>query len=96
MVAAYVLAGELARAEGDHRAAFARYESRLRAYVRSCSRGGGRVGKFLAPRTRAGARFRNAVLSRRLCMNAMISMGKKVSGVSDLPDYAAPAEGVAG
>ncbi|QPP08890.1 FAD-dependent oxidoreductase [Streptomyces bathyalis] len=96
MVAAYVLAGELARAEGDHRAAFARYESRLRAYATGCQRGGGRVGKFLAPRTRAGARFRNGLLSRRLCMDAMIRVGKKVSGIGDLPDYAVPTEGAVG
>ena len=96
MVAAYVLAGELARAEGDHRAAFTRYESRLRDYATGCQRGGGRVGKFLAPRTRAGARFRNGVLSRPLCMNAMIRVGKKVSGIAGLPDYAVPAEGAVG
>jgi 2-polyprenyl-6-methoxyphenol hydroxylase-like FAD-dependent oxidoreductase len=33
MVAAYVLAGELTAAAGDHRTAFARYESELREYV---------------------------------------------------------------
>ncbi|MDT3396596.1 FAD-dependent monooxygenase [Streptomyces sp. B1866] len=33
MVGAYVLAGELKAAGGDHRAAFAAYERRLRAYV---------------------------------------------------------------
>ena len=51
MVAAYVLAGELAAASGDYRAAFARYEHLLRGYV---ARGqkqalGGR--DFLAPAT---------------------------------------------
>ena len=34
LVGAYVLAGELARAEGDHRAAFGAYEWRLRPFVR--------------------------------------------------------------
>jgi 2-polyprenyl-6-methoxyphenol hydroxylase-like FAD-dependent oxidoreductase len=33
LVAAYVLAGELAAADGDYRAAFARYEQLLRPYV---------------------------------------------------------------
>jgi 2-polyprenyl-6-methoxyphenol hydroxylase-like FAD-dependent oxidoreductase len=33
LVGAYVLAGELGRADGDHRAAFARYEERLRPFV---------------------------------------------------------------
>ncbi|MGW0228545.1 FAD-dependent monooxygenase [Actinopolymorpha singaporensis] len=35
LVGAYVLAGELAAAGGDHVAAFARYEDRIRPYVRS-------------------------------------------------------------
>ncbi|MEN3305468.1 MAG: hypothetical protein V7603_1670 [Micromonosporaceae bacterium] len=33
IVGAYVLAGELAAAQGDHRAAFGRYETELRGYV---------------------------------------------------------------
>ena len=51
VVAAYVLAGELAAAGGDHRAAFARYEHLLRRYVargQKQARGG---RDFLAPAT---------------------------------------------
>lgn len=65
VVAAYVLAGELAAARGDHRAAFARYESRLRAFAQRCQKGGDRTGKFLAPRTRTGLRLRNTLLNKR-------------------------------
>ncbi|GKQ39718.1 FAD-dependent monooxygenase [Streptomyces sp. A012304] len=89
VVAAYVLAGELARAEGDHRVAFARYESRLRKYARGCQAGGGRTGKFLAPGTTAGIRFRNTVLSRPLFLNGMLRLGEKVSSTVTLPDYPA-------
>jgi len=35
MVGAYVLAGELAAAGGDHRTAFARYQAEIRDYVRA-------------------------------------------------------------
>ncbi|MGW5123713.1 FAD-dependent monooxygenase [Streptomyces sp. NPDC004069] len=86
VVAAYVLAGELARAQGDHRVAFTRYENRLRAYAKGCQSGGGRTGKFLAPGTAAGIRFRNSLLSRPLFLNGMLRLGEKVSSVA-LPDY---------
>ncbi|MFB9585551.1 FAD-dependent monooxygenase [Streptomyces goshikiensis] len=61
IVAAYVLATELARSPGDHRAAFARYESLLRPYARRCQKGGDRTGPFLAPATALGLRLRNAI-----------------------------------
>ena len=51
VIAAYVLAGELAAADGDYRVAFARYERRLRRYVargQKQARGG---AAFLAPAT---------------------------------------------
>jgi 2-polyprenyl-6-methoxyphenol hydroxylase-like FAD-dependent oxidoreductase len=51
VIAAYVLAGELAAAGGDYRVAFARYERRLRPYVargQKQARGG---AAFLAPAT---------------------------------------------
>jgi 2-polyprenyl-6-methoxyphenol hydroxylase-like FAD-dependent oxidoreductase len=51
VVAAYVLAGELAMAGGDHRPAFERYQQRLRSYVargQKQARGG---KDFLAPPT---------------------------------------------
>ena len=51
VVAAYVLAGELAAADGDYRTAFARYEQLLRPYVAKGQRQA-RGGKdFLAPPT---------------------------------------------
>ncbi|MGW2839936.1 FAD-dependent monooxygenase [Streptomyces sp. NPDC001493] len=90
VVAAYVLAGELARSRGDHRAAFTRYENRLRTYAKGCQSGGDRTGKFFAPRTAAGIRFRDAVLSRPLFLNGMLRLGEKVSSTVDLPDYGRP------
>ncbi|MFB7181074.1 FAD-dependent monooxygenase [Streptomyces sp. NPDC056257] len=89
LVAAYVLAGELARAKGDHRTAFSRYESRLRKYAKGCQAGGGRTGKFLAPSTGTGIRLRNTLLSRPLVLNGMLKLGERVSSTLALPDYAA-------
>jgi 2-polyprenyl-6-methoxyphenol hydroxylase-like FAD-dependent oxidoreductase len=59
MVGAYVLAGELALAGGDHRVAFARYEDRIRDYARGCQVGAKRVGPFFAPPTPAQTWIRN-------------------------------------
>ncbi|GAA0447676.1 FAD-dependent monooxygenase [Streptomyces olivaceiscleroticus] len=97
LVAAYVLAGELARADGDHRAAFARYERRIRPYAEGCQKGGDRTGPFLAPRTATGLWLRNTLLSRRFLLQRMLKEGQKVSSTVELPDYgiagAAPAPG---
>ncbi|MFK8849761.1 FAD-dependent monooxygenase [Streptomyces sp. Ac-502] len=89
MVAAYVLAGELARAQGEYRTAFTRYEKRLRQYARGCQAGGGRTGKFLAPGTATGIRFRNALLTRPLFLKGMLKLGEKVSSTVALPEYPA-------
>jgi 2-polyprenyl-6-methoxyphenol hydroxylase-like FAD-dependent oxidoreductase len=62
VVAAYVLAGELAAAGGDHVVAFARYEERIRNYAEQCRHGARSAGKFMAPRTRIGIVARNASL----------------------------------
>ncbi|MFD7581353.1 FAD-dependent monooxygenase [Kitasatospora sp. NPDC059817] len=93
VVAAYVLAGELARARGDHRTAFARYEQLLRGYAQGCQKGGDRTGPFLAPRTATGLRVRNGLLNRRWVLNRMLELGKQVSSV-ELPDYELPKGGL--
>ncbi|MEU6117274.1 hypothetical protein ABZ840_22375 [Streptomyces sp. NPDC047117] len=89
LVAAYVLDGELARADGDHRAAFARYERRIRPYAEGCQKGGDRTGPFLAPRTATGLWLRNTLLSRPFLLDRMLRAGQKVSSTVELPDYGA-------
>lgn len=86
IVAAYVLAGELARSPEDHRAAFARYESLLRPYAQGCQKSGDRTGPFLAPATAFGLRFRNSALSRPRCMAWMLKEGQKATTLP-LPAY---------
>lgn len=87
IVAAYVLAGELAAADGNHAAAFAAYESQLRKPVQACQAGGNRTGKFLAPATRFGIAARNRLLGTPFLLNQMLRLGEKVSSDFVIRDY---------
>jgi 2-polyprenyl-6-methoxyphenol hydroxylase-like FAD-dependent oxidoreductase len=59
LVGAYVLAGELRAAGGDHRVAFARYEEELRPYIEACHKQGTGGVTWFVPKTKAWLRFRN-------------------------------------
>ncbi|MGJ6960922.1 FAD-dependent monooxygenase [Streptosporangium sp. G11] len=59
MIGAYVLAGELAAAGGDHRAGFAGYEKAMREYATGCQKSGDGVGKWMVPDSRFMAWFIN-------------------------------------
>jgi 2-polyprenyl-6-methoxyphenol hydroxylase-like FAD-dependent oxidoreductase len=59
IVAAYVLAGELALAGGDHRTAFAEYETRIRDFAKGCQKISGNTGPFFAPATERRIRNRD-------------------------------------
>lgn len=77
LVGAYVLAGEMAAAHGDHRAAFARYDEALRDYVTACQKpfpGGMRA--FLPPtRLEIWLRVQVLRLISRLPMRGMLTGG---------------------
>ena len=62
MTGAYVLAGELARSAGDHAAAFAAYERRLRAFIDGKQRSAARFARSFAPATRVGLFVRDQVI----------------------------------
>jgi 2-polyprenyl-6-methoxyphenol hydroxylase-like FAD-dependent oxidoreductase len=93
LVGAYVLAGELAAADGDHRVAFARYEQVMRPYVsRSQELPPGGVKGF-APDSAIAIGLRNASMpwmSRWPLRKLMAAQFAKAGGI-ELPDYAAPA-----
>lgn len=59
MVEAYILAGELNRAEADHAAAFRRYERRLRPIVEARQRSARAFASMFAPKTLPGLWIRN-------------------------------------
>ncbi|GAA4379609.1 FAD-dependent monooxygenase [Actinomadura verrucosospora] len=61
VVCAYVLAGELAAADGDHRAAFPAYEERIKKFTTACQRVAGGVGPFFAPKNERALRRRTTV-----------------------------------
>src|SRR6201995_1718353 len=86
VVGAYVLAGELAPAGGDHAAAYARYEEIMRGYAKVA--GSVNAGRFLAPRTALGLRARNWFLRSRAFGLMMKYTDDKANDI-DLIDYPA-------
>lgn len=88
IVGAYVLAGELAAAHGDHRRAFARYQEVFHPYAKVARQGG--AGSFLAPRTRRGMRMRNRLFQWRFLLAGMQWITDRFATDIDLPDYPLP------
>ena len=89
MTAAYVLAGELAKAGGRHEEGFGNYEQLLRAYIDSKQRGAERLSAAFVPKTRWGAFFRHQVI--RACAIpglARFAFGPDIVDTLQLPDYA--------
>ena len=90
VIAAYVLAGELAAARGDYRTAFARYEERLRRYVakgQKQARGG---AAFLAPATAQRIRQRDRtfrMLSRLPAQGLIRYLSTRTAAAIRLPVY---------
>jgi 2-polyprenyl-6-methoxyphenol hydroxylase-like FAD-dependent oxidoreductase len=90
VIAAYVLAGELAAADGDYQAAFGRYERLLRPYVargQKQARGG---RDFLAPRTERDIRRRDRFFRvlRHLPTRKLIRyVSTRTAAAITLPDY---------
>ncbi len=60
MVGAYVLAGELARAEGDHGLAFGRYQQVLAPWISRVQGSARPSGRVMTPETNFGIRLRSA------------------------------------
>ncbi|GAA4594597.1 FAD-dependent monooxygenase [Planotetraspora phitsanulokensis] len=85
MVGAYVLAGELAEAGGDHRVAFRRYEEEFRGYAKIAK--SGNAGGFLAPSTRGRIRMRNRVFKAGFLFKLMMKMTDKFATDITLKDY---------
>ncbi|MFJ2741365.1 FAD-dependent monooxygenase [Streptomyces sp. NPDC087440] len=78
VVAAYVLAGELALAGGDHRTAFAAYEAEFRDFAKGCQKVAGNAGPFLAPPTARKIRRRDLTY-RMLSARPLAGFFKKLT-----------------
>jgi 2-polyprenyl-6-methoxyphenol hydroxylase-like FAD-dependent oxidoreductase len=92
VVAAYVLANEMALAGGDHRTAFTAYEHRLRTYVQRGQKQGAGGRDFLAPSTwkRIKQRDRFFRMLPYLPIKGLITrMATRTATTIDLPDYPA-------
>jgi 2-polyprenyl-6-methoxyphenol hydroxylase-like FAD-dependent oxidoreductase len=87
MTEAYVLAGELARAGGDHRRAFDAYEARLRPFIKAKQSGAEKNIPFFATRTRLGLWFRIVAL-RTMNFGPLARLfASTVIDDFELPDY---------
>jgi len=91
MTAAYVLAGELAKASGQHEVAFSKYEELLRAYIEMKQRGAERFAAAFAPKTRWGLFLRNQVIKAFAIPGlARLAFGRDLIDTLQLPDYRWP------
>ncbi|WP_030438813.1 FAD-dependent monooxygenase [Actinoplanes subtropicus] len=87
IVSAYVLAGELAAANGDHKVAFPAYERRIGSFARRTQKGGDTTGKFLAPKTATGIRARNYLNNKQWFLDLTFKIAADRSTNLTLPDY---------
>lgn len=72
LIGAYVLAGELLRARGDHTTAFSAFETKYRDYASVSQKVN--AGKILAPRTATGIRLRNIAFTAMSRLPALMRL----------------------
>jgi 2-polyprenyl-6-methoxyphenol hydroxylase-like FAD-dependent oxidoreductase len=88
IVGAYVLAGELHRAGGDHTVAFRRYEDVFRRYASVSQKVN--AGRLLAPATRFGIRVRNLMFSALTLASPLMRLVDRPATNIRLEDYSRP------
>ena len=82
VVGAYVLAGELAVADGDHTVAFARYNEIMQRYAKIA--GNSNAGRVPRAEDRAGIKMRNWFFGSRM-FQLMVKYADKAANDIDLP-----------
>lgn len=88
MVSAYVLAGELRGARGDHRTAFERYEARIRPLIAGKQKSAAKFAGTFAPRTRLGLTIRNFISKGlNIPLVAEYTLLRNLRDNIELPDY---------
>ena len=90
VVGAYILAGELAEADGDYRIAFARYESLMQEFVKKCQGLADGGVDWFVPRTRLRFWLSNQlwkVLPYTPWKNLMIEVPLKIGNSITLKEY---------
>lgn len=91
LVGAYVLAGELAAARGDHEVAFVRYQEVMRDYVKQCQTLPPGGVKAYAPQSRVMISMRNQSMRMmtRWPMRGILSKQFQKADAITLPEYGA-------
>jgi 2-polyprenyl-6-methoxyphenol hydroxylase-like FAD-dependent oxidoreductase len=88
MTEAYVLAGEFARAGGDHHTAFARYEEHLMPFLKRKQESAVKFASSFAPKSSFGITFRNLVTRLlRIPFLADFFIGRDLRDNIEIPDY---------
>lgn len=88
MVAAYILAGELKRASGDHEAAFVRYQERLGAFIAGKQQAAVKLAPFFAPKSRFGVLLRNQGMKlMAVPFVTKLAVGREFRDRIELPEY---------
>jgi 2-polyprenyl-6-methoxyphenol hydroxylase-like FAD-dependent oxidoreductase len=88
MIAAYILAGELHRANGNHTEAFARYENFFGPFVSRKQKAALRFAGSFAPKSEFSLFLRNRVFDLlRIPGVADLVMGRDLTDKISLPDY---------
>ena len=88
MVSAYVLAGELHRAEGDYSEAFARYQGLFAPFVREKQAAALRFSEFFAPKSKFSLFLRNQMMQfLNIPWIADLTVGRDIADRLSLPQY---------
>ncbi|GAB3759947.1 Rossmann-fold NAD(P)-binding domain-containing protein [Microlunatus parietis] len=85
VVGGYVLAGELALANGDHRSAFDRYTSIMYRYAKIARKGN--AGPFLAPPSKLKIKLRDLTFANKLLLGLMMKLTDDFANDIELPGY---------
>jgi 2-polyprenyl-6-methoxyphenol hydroxylase-like FAD-dependent oxidoreductase len=88
MVAAFLLAGELRRAQGDYRTAFARYENLFGPFVLKKQKAARRFAGAFAPKSNLGLLVRNQVMNlMRIPWITDLVVRRDIADKITLPEY---------
>ena len=88
MTAAYILAGELKRANGDHEAAFAAYQERLGAFIAGKQQAAVKLSTFFAPTSSFGLFLRNQITKlMAFPLVTDVAVGRAFRDRITLPEY---------
>jgi len=88
MIAAYILAGELYRSQGNYAEAFSRYQQQFAPFVARKQKAALRFGGSFAPHSRLSLIFRNQIMNLlRIQWIAELALGREFADKIPLLDY---------